>query len=123
MSAVGSRIESAHRQAVETSPKDIAKFLSETLGKALVAHIAGVTPKTVDRWIGGDDRPRSASELRLRTAFQVFHLLQSRDSPHTVRAWFIGLNPQLDDKSPAQALRDGELRDVVTAAKSFLLGG
>jgi hypothetical protein len=40
-----------------------------------------------------------------------------------VRAWFLGLNPQLDDQSPAQSIRIGEFRDVLVAAKAFLAGG
>ncbi len=35
-------------------------------------------------------------------AFQIFHLLQDEESPHTVQAWMIGINPQLDDVSPAE---------------------
>ena len=88
-----------------------------------MAHIAGgVERKTVLRWADGT-KPRGESEARLRVAFQAMQLLLSRDSEHTVRAWFIGLNPQLDDVSPAQALHDGKLREVLVAAKSFTLGG
>lgn len=71
----------------------------------------------------GEREPRSDAEQRLRVAYQVFHLLQSRESQHTVRAWFVGLNPQLDDEAPADAIRAGRLRDVWVAAKSYLAGG
>jgi hypothetical protein len=112
----------AHRKAVETTFADIVKTLVEALGRTLVAFIGDVDPKTVDRWVE-DQQPRSPAETRIRTAFQVYQLLLSRDSEHTVRAWFIGLNPQLDDTSPVQALHDGQIRDVIVAAKSFTLGG
>ena len=79
-------------------------------------------PKTVDRWTKSD-QPRTEAEQRLRLAYQIFQVLQEDDSPHTVRAWFIGLNPQLDDIAPAEALREGRLREVLVAAKSFALGG
>ena len=49
--------------------------------------------------------------------------LLAEESPHTVRAWFLGLNPQLDDESPAQSIREGDFRDVLVAAKAFLAGG
>jgi hypothetical protein len=116
------RVEEAHRKAVETMFADLVKTLVEALGRTLVAIVGAVDPKTVDRWIDGQ-QPRPGAEARIRTAFQVYQLLLSRESEHTVRAWFIGLNPQLDDVSPARALHDDQLREVVVAAKSFTLGG
>ena len=53
----------------------------------------------------------------------ILRLLLSEESRHTVRAWFVGLNPQLDDESPARAMLEGRERQVLTAAKSFLAGG
>jgi hypothetical protein len=115
--------QKAHRQAVETTLEDLVRSLEEMLGRTLVAEIANVDPKTVSRWAEGKAAPRADAEGRVRTAFQVAQLLLSRDSEHTVRAWFIGLNPQLDDTSPAEALKAGQLREVLVAAKSFTLGG
>ncbi|MGH3429974.1 MAG: hypothetical protein ACRDQZ_20795 [Mycobacteriales bacterium] len=112
----------AHRQSTETSIADIASFLSETLGASLTAHMCGVDRKTRRRWTKGA-KPGEAKERRLRAAYQAFHLLQSRDSQHTVRAWFMGLNPQLDDESPVEAIREDRLRDVNVAARAFVLGG
>ena len=122
-SATQAQVEHAHRKAVETTFSDIVRTLVEALGRALVSFIADVDPKTVDRWVEGGQRPRGNAEAKIRTAFQVYQMLLLRDSEHTVRAWFIGLNPQLDDTAPAQALHDGQLREVVVAAKSFTLGG
>jgi hypothetical protein len=39
-----------------------------------------------------------------------------------VRAWFLGLTPQLDDQSPAQSIREGNFCDVLVVAKAFLAG-
>jgi hypothetical protein len=114
--------QTAHRRAVETEFADLVQTLEEVLGRALVAIIANVDPKTVGRWLTGGS-PRARAESRARTAFQITQLLLTRESEHTVRAWFIGLNPQLDDISPAEALNAGQLREVLVAAKSFTLGG
>jgi hypothetical protein len=84
----------AHRKSTETSTADIATFLSETLGASLAAHMCDVDRKTLARWTKGT-KPGQPKERRLRAAYQTFQLLQSRDSQHTVRAWFLGLNPQL----------------------------
>jgi len=121
---VRQRSADAHRKQVEFAIADIAEFLQETLGQKLVAYIAGISDaKTVGQWIKGSQAPRHDSEVRLRTAFQIFHLLQDEESPHTVRAWMIGMNPQLDDVSPAEALHDGQLKDVLVAAKAYISGG
>jgi hypothetical protein len=43
------------------------------------------------------------------------------------QAWFQGLNPQLEDRSPARLLREGDLDDVgpqiLAAARAFAVGG
>lgn len=114
----------AHRTTVETSISEVAGFLQDVLGQKLVAHMAGVSdPKTVGRWARDDRAPRGEAESRLREAYRIFQLLLTQESPHTVRAWFVGLNPQLDDESPAEAISEGRTRDVLVAAKAFLAGG
>jgi len=40
-----------------------------------------------------------------------------------VRSWFIGMNPQLDDRAPAEVLREDDLREVLAAAQAYLAGG
>lgn len=114
----------AHREAVTMAIADVAAYLQDVLGQKLVAYLANVKdPKTVGRWVSGDQRPQPGSEERLRTAYQVFHLLQKGDGVHVVRAWFVGMNPQLDDESPATAIRKGAFREVLAAAEAFLSGG
>ena len=116
--------EQAHRKAVESNIADVVRYLQEGLGQKLVAHVAGVSdPRTVARWAAGERAPRAEHEQRLRCAYQTFQLLLPEEAPHTVRAWFLGLNPQLDDQSPAQSIREGNFRDVLVAAKAFLAGG
>ena len=114
----------AHRATVQSEISDLTGFLVEVLGAKLTAHMTGVADgRTVSRWASGDRVPRADAESRLRDIFYIFRLLQTSEDVHTVRAWFVGLNPQLDDRSPAAALHDGEVRDVLVAAKSFIAGG
>src|ERR1700704_5455430 len=114
----------AHRKAVESTVQDVVGYLQEVLGQKLVAYIAGVSePRTVGRWAAGERAPRADHEQRLRCAYQTFQLLLAEEAPPTVRAWFLGLNPQLEDESPAESIRKGAFRDVLVAAKAFLAGG
>lgn len=114
------QINRAYEDSVTLSVTDVVKRLHDALGAKLVAYLAGVTdPKAVADWAGGIRPPRRGAEERLRTALHVFRLLEEADSVHVARAWFIGLNPLLDDEAPASALREGRLRDVLVAARSF----
>jgi hypothetical protein len=51
------------------------------------------------------------------------HMEWCRESDHTIRAWFIGMNPQLDDESPIEAVLSGRHKEVLAAARAFLAGG
>jgi len=126
MSAVEERVvEQAHRQAIRAPIEDVASFLQDLLGRRLVAYIAGVQDtKTVARWAHAEvGEVRSKSVKRLRTAYEIAQLLTQFDSPRIVQSWFIGLNPQLDDTSPAEAIHDGRLKEAMYAARAFVAGG
>ncbi|MEE9278583.1 MAG: hypothetical protein V3V67_00270 [Myxococcota bacterium] len=62
-----------------------------------------------------------------RLALQVAWLIAQRDNASVARAWFQGLNPQLDDRSAARLLREGDLNEVgpqiLSAARAFVSGG
>jgi hypothetical protein len=57
----------------------------------------------------------------------IAKMLAQTDPPSVVQAWFQGLNPLLDDRSPARLLREGESEDagpqVIAAARAFLATG
>ena len=123
MPDVKNRAREAHRQSVVWHLDHMASFLQEQLGQKLTAHLAKVDRKTVSAWARGEQTPRPDAEKRLRVAFQTFQLLLGDDDAHTVRAWFIGINPQLDDVAPAEAIRNDRLEDVWVAAQAYIAGG
>lgn len=120
----GQLIERAHRQSVHASTAEVVGYLRELLSRRLVAYIAGVKDaKTVTRWASGEvENVRDENEKRLRTAYEIAQLLVRFDSPRVVKAWFIGLNPQLGDTSPAEAIHDGDLKGAMSAARAFVAG-
>ncbi len=61
-------------------------------------------------------------ERRLPNAYQVAQVIVQTESPETVRAWFIGMNPELDDQPPALVIVDDPLR-VLQAARIFVANG
>ena len=117
--------ERAHRQAVATTVPEIASRLQEILTRRLTAYIVNVKDeKSVARWARGDvGQIRQATEQRLRVAFEITRLiLDAGDEPQTVRAWFIGPNSRLDDQSPAEVVRAGQLKEALAAARAFVAG-
>ncbi|MDP9357467.1 MAG: XRE family transcriptional regulator [Chloroflexota bacterium] len=125
--AAPTTFEQASRQATIASISELAGFLQEILSRRLTAYISGVKDgKTVTRWASKEvtEIRDHETEQRLRTAYAIAHLLLSRgDSASTVKAWFIGLNPQLGDISPAEAIHDGYLKEAMAAARAFIVGG
>ena len=116
--------QEAHRQVTESSIQQIVQYLDEVLGRKLVATLAGVKDqKAVVRWASGERAPRAGAEERLRIGYQIFRLLMAAEAPHTVRAWFIGLNPQLNDESPILVVKEGRFREAMVAARAYISGG
>ena len=116
-------VRDAHAHAVELGISDIAAALQTQLGQALLGVIVNKTERTLTRWAKAAVRPPHASEQLLRDTFQIVELLTSAESADVARAWFMGMNPQLDDESPAEALSTGRARDVIAAARAFINAG
>lgn len=111
------------RPTGEVDLADQVAALKSLLGPRLMSLTMDVDPVTVDRWVAGTTHPRLNNEKRIRAAYQVFELLKPVEASPTIRAWFMGMNPQLDDRSPAETIADGDLRAVLAAARAFRAGG
>lgn len=110
------------RDKVLVKIEDVAAYLEEMFGRKLVAFMCNLKdPKAVGRWAKGERTPRLESESRLRTIYLVLWALNA-ESPDVARAWFIGMNPDLDDATPAECIRDKRFRDVMGAARSYASG-
>lgn len=98
----------------------LVRSLEDVLGSRLVAVIAGTADtRTVGRWRRGERVPQPEAERRLRHAFHVTQLLLTHESAETVRAWFVGMSPELDDRAPALLLAE-DPEAVLLAARNFL---
>lgn len=118
----------AHQTAMRADFKDVAAQLREILGAKLVAYLGGVgETRAVRQWAEGERAPSDAVQARLRLAYQVAATIAVNDSAKIAQVWMQGLNPQLDDRSPARILRDGDPNevgaDVIGAMRAFLVGG
>jgi hypothetical protein len=119
-------IARAHREALRVSLAEGAAALRDVLTPRLAAYVTGVdATRTVARWAQGETaRLRADHATRLRTAYEIVRLLErAHESPGTIQAWFLGMNPVLDDRSPARALREGDHAGARAAAVAFLAEG
>jgi len=119
----------AHAQATRHTTPVLVKALRDLLGARLVAYLGGVQEtRAVRQWADGTRTLQDQTdERRLRLAYQIATLVAENDSAEVVQAWFQGLNPQLEDRSPARLLREGDLDEVgpvvLSAARAFAATG
>ena len=117
----------AHRFATTTPTPQLVAFLRETLAPRLVAFIAGVTETRATRqWAEGErELGSSEREQRLRAAAHVTRLISETFDDRTAQAWMQGMDPMLDDRSPAWVLRhatdETERTAVLASARRFVV--
>src|ERR1700674_3167273 len=104
----------AHRRAMQASFGEVVAELTEILGKKLTAYIGGVKDtRVVERWIHGNvEQPYKDADRRIRLAYQIAKTLSEHDSVKVVQAWFIGLNPELQDRTPIRLLKEEDIDKV-----------
>jgi len=117
----------AHRQAISSSFPEVVRSLVSIVGRKQTAYIASIKDaRAVDRWME-NAAPQKDVEQRIRLAYHIASMLRSSVSDGVVQAWFVGLNPELDDDVPIKLLREGSLevdgKRVLNAARAFLVGG
>lgn len=113
----------AHSEAIRLAPSDLVYRLREILGAKLVAYLGSVKEtRAVRQWAEGEREPSQAALARLRVAYRVSAMLREAEDAKVVQAWFMGMNPRLDDVAPARLLREGDedaTRRVIDAARAF----
>lgn len=111
-----------YRKTAQLSTADIARFLQDTLGSKLTAYILGLKdPKMVGKWADGA-KPADDREKLLRDTHTIFQTILQSEDEYVARAWFIGMNPNLDDEAPADVLKEGKVKDVLAAARAYADG-
>jgi hypothetical protein len=126
MSAADPRPDlAAHAYAMRASFRAVAAELRELLGVRLVAYLAGVREtRAVHQWADETRLPSARVQQRLRLALQVARPIAEADGKETAQAWFQGINAELDNRSPARTLREGNFDEagpaVNAAARDFL---
>lgn len=119
----------AFNDVTRMSDAQLVSGLRELLGAKLVAYLGAVKEvRAVRQWADGSRSISGDTDReRLRIAYRAARLITERDAPTVAQAWFQGLNPALDDVSPARLLRETDLESsgpaVLGAARQFAAVG
>lgn len=118
----------AHDDAMRSTFPELVTKLRDILGVRLVAYIGNVkSTKPVAEWAAGTRKPGEEDRDRLLVAYQIAALLREGNEAVTVQSWFKGMNPALNDVSPARVLHQGDPSEVgpevMAAAKAFAFIG
>jgi hypothetical protein len=121
-----------HFDIVATDPRrgghvvvaELASRARTLLGEALAEAILTQDPSPT-KFIGLERRLRTVrpeTHLRLEDAVGVASTLRSIVGPPTIQAWFVGMNPELDYRAPAEAIATDPAA-VRAAADHFVAHG
>jgi transcriptional regulator with XRE-family HTH domain len=106
---------------------DLASELQERLTQRLLAYMIGISDgRDIGRYARGERVPHASTAQHLRNVYYLVSLLGSSEDDTTIQAWLTGLNPMLEDRSPATLLHEdheAHLQAVLRAAKKFLQTG
>lgn len=98
----------------------VSEYVADILGPAVAAVVAGTGDALAPaRWATDQEIPGPEAQRCLRDAFQIVELLLRYESGGTVRSWFVGANPELDDRSPAVMIRHDP--EAVSAAANYFV--
>ncbi|MCC3299270.1 hypothetical protein [Arthrobacter caoxuetaonis] len=117
--------EAAQTKPEAVTPGSLVRALVASLGRTLVAALAGEKDRSVvDGWCR-EERPAPGPEAleRLQCAYEQWQLIEASEGADVARLWFIGMNPRLDGTAPVEAIMEGRFRDVAAAAREMAGGG
>lgn len=88
---------------------------------AEMARATGVSRSRVTRWKQGE-RAGDEGYLRLTGLMSVILILADHFEPPTINAWLHGINANLRDQRPVDAIARGRIAEVIMAAHAERTG-
>lgn len=115
---------STHADTTRQDIHETTRQLLSHLGLTAVSLLAGAKDaKQASRWARADAaEPRPEARKRLLAAHRAWMQVSTAESDYIARNWFIGSNPRLGEVSPLEALREGDIQEVLDAAAAFVSG-
>lgn len=105
-----------------SAPEALARCRA-ILGGALVAHCVLLGDRgALDAWQRGEGGPPEGPRLRLLALDELLARVCAHEGQDTARAFLIGCDPVIGNRSPAAAIRAGDLDAARASADLFLAG-
>jgi hypothetical protein len=99
----------------------LVEWLEANLGLRLTAFATGAHQTEIRQIAHGEFAPGNELESRLRNLYAVTRFLILRERPSSPHDWLTAPNPDLQGRTPADLLREGESPEPVwfAAAPTF----
>lgn len=109
-------------RATRLDIRELVRELNAALGPTLVAAATGSKDRKLPIKWAKDDGPRPGNdfERRLRLMSRTWSTVAAHEGAHVARAWFIGANPFLGERTPLTAIRNDDAAEIGRAVESFL---
>lgn len=100
----------------------VVRALAERFGAPSVSLFAGCTnAKAAYRWVKNEGKlPAGEGARLLYGVYRVVVALEEALTPPIARAWFFAANRALDERSPLDAAREGNVQELIHAANRLL---
>jgi hypothetical protein len=117
-------LTTTHARTTTQDIHETTRQLVGQLGVTAVSYLAGAKDaKQAAKWQRADGpEPRLPARRRLMAAHRAWQLLATSENDYVARNWFVGANPRLEELSPLEALRSGQISQVMDAATAFREG-
>lgn len=104
---------------------EVVEILCYVTSRRLVAVTTGVTSaETVTNWKNQKYSLDDSQKSKLFTMYNIVKMLQDNgEDDISIYAFLIGRSPELDDLSPAEAIRAGNFSEAWAAAKNVAING
>lgn len=115
------RAQDAHRSATQSFSKVVSQLV-DLVGAPLTAYLGSVgETRAVREWINRERVPHPTTQSKLQLALQIAQELADEGEEGAIEAWFQGLNPALDDRPPAELIRNATKTDLSKVGKELLI--
>jgi hypothetical protein len=115
----------ARREALRASNQEMALYLLKILNSEQLARMLAIRDQELIEKLTKETSIslRPETRRRLRTSYEIAQMLGSEFDADYIRSWFYRSDPQLGGNQPSEAIRQGNLREALSAAQVFTVSG
>ncbi len=115
----------ARREALRATNQEMVLYLLKILNSEQLARMLALQAQELVEKLTKESTISLRSEIgqRLRTSYEIAQMLGNEFDADYIRSWFYRSDPQLGGNEPSEAIRQGNLREAISAAQVFTVTG